>query len=82
MAGVKRVDLGPAGKVVVWGAAVVLAIGAVVAAVLSVWVAAAASIVLAAIFAYVGWLGIHEGDGEPHRSFRLSDGDHDVTDTG
>ena len=82
MAGVKRVDLGPTGKAVVWGAAVVLAIGAVVAAVLSVWVAAAAAILLAAPFAYVGLLGIHKADGEPHRGFRLSDGDHDATDTG
>ena len=82
MAGVKRVELGPTGKAVVRSAAVVFAIGAVVAAVLQVWVAAAGAIVLAAIFAYVGLLGIHKPDGEPHRSFRLSDGDHDATDTG
>ena len=82
MAGVKRVDLGPTGKTVAWSTAVVLVIGAVVAAVLRVWVAAAGAIILAAIFAYVGSFGLHKADGEPHRSFRLSDGDHDVTESG
>ena len=43
---------------------------------------AAAAILLAVPFAYVGWLGIHKADGEPHRSFRPSDGDHDATDSG
>ncbi len=82
MAGVKRVDLGPRGKAVTWVAAVVLAIGAVVAAVLRSWVGAGAAVFLAALFRYVGWLGVHKADGEPHRSFRHSDGDHDATESG